>query len=147
MNPSIHTIASYLEQAALTAPLFDTLLKSIIILAMAAGLCLLLPRAAAATRHWALFVGMASLPCLLLLSAVPQAWHKPLWSVSTDLESGNQVSLTLNLAPAGGVRAAVTPGSPARRQAATAASHAAANGERTIAARLSAEWLAVALVI
>ncbi len=69
-------------------------------LAVAAGLCCLLRRAAAATRHWIWFLAMASLPCLLLLSWLPHPWQRPLWSVSTSFNSGNQISLTLNLASA-----------------------------------------------
>ena len=79
--------------------MFDAWLKSLVVLAVASGLCLLLPRAAAATRHRIWFLAVASLPCLLLLACLPHSWHRPLWSVSTDINSGNQVSLTLNLAP------------------------------------------------
>jgi len=34
-----------------------------------------------------------------LLSSVLPSWNKPLWSVSTGLVSGNQVSLALELTP------------------------------------------------
>ena len=41
--------------------------------------------------------GFAFLP---LLASVLPSWHRPLWSVSTGFDSGNQVSLALELAPA-----------------------------------------------
>ena len=102
MNALFQTISGYLQHAAGTAPLFDAWLKSVAVLAVAAGLCWLLPRAAATTRHWIWFLALASLPCLLLLACLPHSWHKPLWSVSTDFNSGNQISLTLNLASGAG---------------------------------------------
>lgn len=113
MNTFIPSILSYVQHAAFTAPLFDAWLKSLVVLAVAASLCLLLPRAAAATRHWVWFLAMASLPCLLLLAWLPHTWQRPLWSVSTGINSGNQISLTLNLAPVGGPG---IPSSPLRQR-------------------------------
>ena len=110
MNALIQTIASHLEHAALTAPLFDAALKSVVVLAAAGGLCLLLPRAAAATRHWVWFLAVANLPCLLLLSCVPLNWHRPIWSVSAGSAVGNEISLTLTLAPAAGAATRLQPG-------------------------------------
>ena len=145
MNASVQPISSYLQHAAITAPMFDAWLKSLVVLAVAAGLCLLLPRAAAATRHRIWFLAVASLPCLLLLACLPHSWHRPLWSVSTDINSGNQVSLTLNLAPVGKAGNSAVPVSPARTLAA-AASHSSGNSQ-PFAARFSATWLAVVFVI
>jgi beta-lactamase regulating signal transducer with metallopeptidase domain/tetratricopeptide (TPR) repeat protein len=146
MNTLIQNISSYLQHAAFTAPFLDAWLKSLVVLAVAAGLCFLLPRAAAATRHWIWFLAVASLPCLLLLACLPRSWHRPLWSVSTGFDSGNQVSLTLNLAPAGGAAGSVTPASPARTGAA-ADSQAVSRRSQPIAAWFSATWLVVAFGI
>jgi beta-lactamase regulating signal transducer with metallopeptidase domain len=146
MNTLIQAISSSLQHAAFTAPFLDAWLKSLVVLAVAAGLCLLLPRAAAATRHWIWFMAVASLPCLLLLACLPHSWHRPLWSVSASLSSGNQVSLALNIAPVGGAANSVSPVSPAGIAAATA-SGAVSRGNQPIAARLSAFWLAVAFVL
>ncbi|MGD0259069.1 MAG: M56 family metallopeptidase [Verrucomicrobiota bacterium] len=145
MNPLIQTISNCLQHAAFTAPFFDAWLKSLAVLAVATGLCLLLPRAAAATRHWLWFLAVASLPCLLLLSCLPHAWHRALWPVSTGINSGNQFSLTLNLVPAGGAGDSVTPVSTAGAVAATVSQ--GAGSSPPIAARFSATWLVVALVI
>ena len=145
MNALFQTISGCLQHAAGTAPLFDAWLKSVAVLTVAAGLCWLLPRAAAATRHWIWFLAVASLPCLLLLACLPHSWHKPLWSVSTDFNSGNQISLTLNLASGGGAGSSVSPVSTARTVAA-AASHSSGNTQ-PLAARLSSTWLVVAFAI
>ena len=93
-------IGGWLHDAAFTAQFFDAWVKSLALLAVAGGLCLCCRRAAAATRHWIWFLALASLPCLTLLSFVPHAWQRPLWSVSTGFDSGNQFSLALDLAPA-----------------------------------------------
>jgi beta-lactamase regulating signal transducer with metallopeptidase domain/tetratricopeptide (TPR) repeat protein len=146
MNALIQTISSYVQHAAFTAPFLDAWLKSLIVLAVAAGLCFLLPRAAAATRHWIWFLAVASLPCLLLLTCLPRSWHRPLWSVSTGFNSGNQVSLTLNLAPAGGAGSSVSPVSPVGTGAA-AVSQAVSHRSQPIAAWFSAKWLVVAFGI
>jgi beta-lactamase regulating signal transducer with metallopeptidase domain/biopolymer transport protein ExbD len=146
MNALIQTISSYLQHAAFTAPFLDAWLKSLVVLAVAAGLCLLLTRAAAATRHWIWFLAVASLPCLLLLSCLPRSWHRPLWSVSTGFNSGNQVSLILNLAPVGAAGSSVSPISPAGTEAA-AVSQAVSRRSQPIAAWFSAKWLVVAFGI
>jgi beta-lactamase regulating signal transducer with metallopeptidase domain len=146
MNALNHTISSCLQHAAFTAPFLDAWLKSVAVLVVAASLCFLLPRAAAATRHWIWFLAVASLPCLLLLSCLPRSWHRPLWSVSTDINSGNQASLTLNLAPAGPAGNSVSPASLAGTPAAAVNQGASRSGQ-PLAARFSATWLAVAFMI
>jgi beta-lactamase regulating signal transducer with metallopeptidase domain len=146
MNTLIQTILNHLPHAAFTAPFFDAWLKSLVVLAVAAGLCRLLPRAAAATRHWVWFLAVASLPCLLLLSCLPQSWHRPLWSVSSDISSGNQISLTLNLAPGGGTGHSITPASPVEAAAAKV-SQGTSRSSRPITARFRTAWLVVAFVI
>src|ERR1051325_11356416 len=98
MNPWIHTLPSHLQRS-LYPGLAEVLLASVVVLLVAAGACLLWRRAAAATRHLIWFAGVASLPLLLCLAVWPHTWPKPLWSVSKELNSGNQVSLTLTLMP------------------------------------------------
>jgi beta-lactamase regulating signal transducer with metallopeptidase domain/tetratricopeptide (TPR) repeat protein len=146
MNALIQTISSYLQHAAFTAPLFDAWLKSLVVLAVAAGLCFFLPRAAAATRHWIWFLAVISLPCLLVLGCLPHSWHRPLWSLSTGINSGNEFSLTLNLAPVVGAGHPGTPASPAGAVA-VAASRGTSKSSQPIAARFSTTWLVVAFAI
>ncbi len=146
MNASLQTLASYLQHAAFTGPFLDAWLKSLVVLAVAAGMCLLLPRAAAATRHWICFLAVASLPFLLLLSWLPHPWQRPLWSVSTGFESGNEISLTLNLASDGRAGGDVA-SAPPDGTTATVGIPAATHGHQPIVARLNTTWLAAAFVI
>ena len=96
----------------------------------------------AATRHLIWFAGIASLPLLLFLAVRPHTWPKPLWSVSKELNSGNQVSLTLTLMPsakpADSVRAGV-PGASASLHSRRALS------SQPLAARLAGGWLTFSL--
>ncbi len=140
MNNVMESTTNYLLHSALPALCFDAGLKSLAVLAVAGGLCFLLRRAAAATRHWVWFLSVASLPCLLLLSAVPHSWQRPLWSVSSGFNSGNQFSLTLNLAPGGDAASAVTRPPALTAANATARADNAPSGQ-PIGARFSANWL------
>jgi beta-lactamase regulating signal transducer with metallopeptidase domain len=112
MNTWIQTLAKRVQQSLYPGGLFEVLLESVIVLLIAAAICLLWRRAAAATRHLIWFAGVASLPLLLCLAMWPHAWPKPLWSVSKDLNSGNQVALTLTLMPSANPSDSVRAGTP-----------------------------------
>ncbi len=73
----------------------DMWLKSFVVLALAGATCLLWRRAPAATRHLIWFLALSVLPALPLLSSMLPSWQKPLWSLSTRVEPGNQVSFAL----------------------------------------------------
>jgi beta-lactamase regulating signal transducer with metallopeptidase domain len=146
MNTLLETTSHYLQNSAFTALFFDAWLKSLAVLAVAGGLCFLLRRAAAATRHWIWFLALASLPCLLLLAWAPHSWQRPLWSVSTGFNSGNQVTLVLNLNPSGAARSPANSTGPLRAGATTASAPASGNSH-SIAARLSATALVLAVTI
>jgi hypothetical protein len=146
MNTLIETISHYLQNSAFTALFFDVWLKSLAVLAVAGGLCFLLRRAAAATRHWIWVVALASLPCLLLLAWVPHSWQRPLWSVSTGFNSGNQVTLVLKLAPAGAARSTANGESP-QGTAATMTGEGTSGNSQPIAARFSATALVLTVTI
>ena len=146
MNALIEHISHYLQNSAIPALFFDAWLKSLAILAVAGGLCWLLRRAAAATRHWIWFLALASLPCLLLLAGAPRAWHRPLWSVSTDFDTRNKVSLVLNLAPGSGAGISAAPKSPEKASVGVATGHGSFGSQR-IAARFSIAWAVLALAV
>src|ERR1041385_6800414 len=99
MNARIQTLASQVVQSLYPGGLLEVLFESIVLLLVAATICLLWRRTAAATRHLIWFMAVAALPLLLCLAVWPHVWPKPLWSVSKDLNSGNQVSLTVTLMP------------------------------------------------
>ena len=146
MNALIELIGRCLHDAALTTLLFDAWVKSLALLAVAGVLCLCCRRAAAATRHWIWFLALASLPGLLLLSTVPHAWQRPLWSVSTGFTSGNQFSLALYLAPAPET-ANPAPVVPPAETAPAGAGEVRAGGRQPIAAHFSATLLVLGILV
>jgi bla regulator protein BlaR1 len=146
MNALIEIIWGCLHHAALTALFFDAWLKSLAVLAVAGAMCFVLRRAAAATRHWIWFLALASLPCLLLLSAVPNGWHRPLWSVSTGFNSGNDFSLTLNLAPDRDAPN-LAPGVPPTGTAPASTGEVRAGSRHPIAAHFSASLLVLGVMV
>jgi bla regulator protein BlaR1 len=147
MNTLNGIISNFLGHAAFTAPLFDALLKSFVLLALAGLLCLCCRRAAAATRHLIWLLAVASLPCLPLLASLPHSWQRPIWSVSTGFNSGNQFSLALDLAPDAG--AGNSPAESTNLSAKKSTSHdpAKPNGSRLLAARFNASWLTAAVMV
>ena len=138
MNALFHTLTGPFQQSYYPGGLLEVLLESALVLLVPTVICLSWRRAAAATRHLVWFAGVATLPLLLCLSALPHTWPKPLWSISKELDSGNQVSLTLTFMPP---RAqtnsgrSVTPGSsPSLRPPGAMAA-------KPLAARVAGGWL------
>jgi beta-lactamase regulating signal transducer with metallopeptidase domain len=146
MNALIEATANYLQHSAFATLFFDAGLKSLAVLIVAGVLCVCCWRAAAATRHWIWFLGLASLPCLLLLAWVPRAWHQPLWSASAGFNSGNQFSLALDLKLPGERGSSIASASPEGGTAATAEADGARSSQ-PIAARFSITWVVLAVVI
>jgi beta-lactamase regulating signal transducer with metallopeptidase domain len=136
MNLLFENLSTFLQNSHFAACFFDALLKSFLVLALAGGVCALARRAAAATRHLVWFLAVASLPCLPLLTSMLPTWEKPLWSVSTGFDSGNQVSLALNFSPVAKSEAAA-PQTPAAPNGAKISG----DGNRIIATRFNANWL------
>jgi len=146
MNTLLANITHYLQNSALTALFCDAWLKSLAVLAVAGGLCFLLRRAAAAARHWIWFLALASLPVLGLLAGIPHAWQRPLWSVSTGLTAGNEVSLVLNLAPAHPPATPAAAASPAEAPA-LHSNRWASGSVPPVAARFSVGWVVAAFAL
>src|SRR5438477_443205 len=98
MNSLIEIVSNYVPDSNFTAAFLDASIKSFAILALPGGVCLCWRHASAATRHLTWFLAMACLPCFPLISSMLPSWKRPLWSVSTSLNSGNHFSLALELA-------------------------------------------------
>ncbi len=75
MNFLTQSLASYVEQSLYPGGLLEVLLESVLVLVLAASICLLWRRGAAALRHLVWFTGIASLPLLLCLAVWPHAWR------------------------------------------------------------------------
>lgn len=142
MNAWIQTVENYLRHSAYPGALVEVLVESLVVLLVAGGWCLLWRRAAAATRHLIWFLSVASLPLLLCLSILPHSWQKPLWSVSTGVDPGNQFLLSLTLAPVPGAghSSSALPGETA---GGVVGSPANSVKDRGFAARFSTSWLVV----
>src|SRR5712691_2428683 len=95
MNASIELVSNYFQHSNFAGVFLDASLKTFVVLVLAGGLCGRWRRASAATRHLIWFLAVVSLPCLPLFSSMLPSWHRPLWSVSTSFNSGNQFSLAL----------------------------------------------------
>jgi beta-lactamase regulating signal transducer with metallopeptidase domain len=85
---------------ALAATWLDVTLKGTIVLAAAGALCLGWRRASASARHLAWFLAVVSLLILPVFSSWLPSWQRPLWTVSGDLNAGNEFAISLRLAPA-----------------------------------------------
>ncbi len=146
MNGVIEALSNFTRNSQLAALLLDALLKSFVVLALAGGLGLLWRRASAAARHLIWFAAVASLPFLPLLSSVLPSWNRPLWSVSTSLVSGNQISLTLELAPSAGPATPGPEAGPMSVDAARASDHQHRRNQ-LFAAHFSQVWLALGFTV
>ncbi len=145
MKELIEIGSRFVQNSNLAALWVDASLKSLIVLALAGGLCLCWRRASAATRHGIWFLAAISLLCLPLFSLTVPRPQRPLWSVSTDLNSANQVTLAIEFAPSR------TPELPARETPPAVVGtetlgDAAADGIRRLATHFSAGWLALAAI-
>lgn len=145
MNAWINAVANNAPHAAFAGRLLEVLLESLIILLAVSVWCFCFRRTAAATKHLIWFLALAGLPFLLCLSGLPHSWQKPLWSVSTGIDSGNQFSLSLTLAPLAKTGNSTSPVSPANAEGAFPTPANSAD-YRPLAARFNVSWLVCAFV-
>jgi beta-lactamase regulating signal transducer with metallopeptidase domain len=146
MNSWIAIVTHWLQHSPLAAEFPDLLVKSFVILIGAGGVCLCWGRGAASARHLVWLLAMGGLLCLPGLSGLMPAWQRPLWTVGTRADSGNELTLTLEFMPAqattASVRQAATP-SPAAAVAVLAAAQGA--GGQRLATHFHTGWAALAL--
>src|SRR5206468_966160 len=93
------TLMHYLSSTSGLAMLCDAGIKGLVILGLTEGLLALWKRASAATRH---SVRVAAITCVILLpvaSFYTPAAGRPIWAVQSERASGNEVTLTIQLAP------------------------------------------------
>jgi beta-lactamase regulating signal transducer with metallopeptidase domain len=114
-------------------------LKSFLILVVAAGLYRGWRGASAATRHLIWFLAIASLVALPLLSSLLPSWKQPLWLVSTGITPGNQFSVALELVPTTETTALAVEAKTARRDQSPVAKNSIGMG-------FNISWLGIAFV-
>ena len=105
MHAILERVRDLGERADVAAMFVDASLKSVIVLAAAACLVWCCRRSSAATRHLIWLLAVVSVIAMPVLSMIMPAWQRPVWSLRTDTRAGNEMSLTLELAPASGTRA------------------------------------------
>ena len=143
MDALFEPVTHLIQSPQLVALWCDALLKSLVVLGFAGGVCLVWRRAAAATRHLIWLLAMATLPLLPLLPHIlPNARH-PLWSVSSDLVSANHISVSLEFAPSetSYINQPESSGSPA-----TTAAPSIKNAKRVFTAQVNQNWLALGFI-
>jgi beta-lactamase regulating signal transducer with metallopeptidase domain len=98
MNAWTTLVTHTLAHPQIAAGLADLLLKSCVLLLIAAGVCLGWRRSAAASRHLVWFLAVAGLLVLPALSGWQPAWHRPLWTMGSHASSDNELTFTLEFA-------------------------------------------------
>ncbi len=140
MNSLIGLGLNSVQNSHFAALFLDASLKSFAILAVACGVSFGWHRASAATRHLIWFLAVASLPFLPLLSSLLPSWQRPLWSISTGLNSGNQVALVLEVALIGKSEASARETQTRPMATGISTGHTPSGGRR-LAAHFSTNWL------
>ena len=77
----VENLSIYLQSAQLAALFLDALVKSLVALALAGGVCAAWRQASAGTRHLIWFLAVASLPFLPLLNLTHPSWQQPVWAM------------------------------------------------------------------
>jgi beta-lactamase regulating signal transducer with metallopeptidase domain len=148
MNSWIELASKYIQDSHFAVLFLDALLKSFVVLALAAGACALWRRSSAATRHLIWFLAVAGLPCLPLLTSMLPSWQRPLWSVSTGYDSGNRVSLALEFGP--GKNSGTSPLNPQTSPGSAEKINAGrdqSEGSHKLSAHFNANWLVFGFVV
>ncbi|HXP60816.1 MAG TPA: M56 family metallopeptidase, partial [Dongiaceae bacterium] len=124
------------------------LLKSFVILLVAGGVCLCWRRGAASARHLVWFLAVAGLLSLPGLSCLMPAWQRPLWSLGTRADSGNELTLTLEFMPAKVTAASVHPAAvPPPSAVMSASGPAESGGGPRLATHFHTAWAASFLAV
>ncbi len=148
MNSWTAIVRHSLADFQLAAGFLDAFLKSFVILIVAGGVCLLWRRGAACARHLVWVLAVAGLLCLPGLSGLMPAWQRPLWTVGTRANSENELTLTLEFAPARASTASARQApAPESAEAAPALAAPQGAGGQRLATRLHTGWAASVLAV
>ena len=92
-------LSPQLQNGRLAAVLVDAALKGIFLLSLAWLCSVCLRKLPAAARHLIWFGAVVGVLCFPIISWLAPAWERPLWTVGTRLDSGNQVNVVVALRP------------------------------------------------
>jgi len=99
MNVMVHQFWQQAPSLLLSSGLLDASLKSLFLLTLALVCCFVWRRSAAATRHLVWFGAVAGALSFPLITPVLPALQRPLWTVGTQIEAGNQLAVVVAVAP------------------------------------------------
>ena len=97
MNNLVDLLTQYLVDTQAGVFLLDIAFKSFLLLALAAGVALVLAKASSAARHQVWFLALLSLLILPLLSWGFPRGERHLWSLSTTRTSVHEIALALEV--------------------------------------------------
>src|SRR2546430_2165164 len=148
MHSWMNLIGNALTSSRFSTAFLDTSIKSFVLLACAAIICLCCRRGSAALRH--LIWSVALIGCLLLpwLAITLPAWQKPLWTLAAEHAPGNEITVALDFAPGGHSTGSVSEQPNAGQQSASNA-HGSnpLNRAHTLAGHFNQKWLLAVPVI
>jgi hypothetical protein len=146
MNSWTAIVTHSLQHSQVAAGFPDLLLKSFVVLIVAGGVCLCWRRGAASARHLVWLLAVAGLLCLPGLSGLMPAWQRPLWTVGTRADSGNELTLTLEFMPAKATTASVRQATaPSPAAAVPVLAPAPGAGAQRLATHFHTGWAALVL--
>src|SRR5882672_5141534 len=140
-------LADQVQSSRFTTIFLDASLKSFLVLAMAGVISLCLRRKSAAMRHAIWLAGLIGCVCLPIFSFILPGWQKPLWTVATQHDSGNELKVAIEFAPAMTSPAATATASRERRDAMLQQESPKPHPSRQMAAHFNKRWVPVALVL
>lgn len=148
MNTQMEWFLTPVQNAWFTASFLNIAMKSFVLLALAAVLCVFWRRASAATRHLIWFLSLVSLISLPALTCSLPAKRNALWSVYAGSASDNQVSLGLEFVPG---KSPTTLNVPPQVSSKAPPNIRPANEKserrQTFAAHLGINWLALSFLV
>jgi beta-lactamase regulating signal transducer with metallopeptidase domain len=148
MNAIVLFVRESLQNGHLATVFVDAALKGFVLLALAGACCLCWRKASAATRHLIWFGAILGTLCFPLISWLTPAWQKPLWTVGTRLDSGNQLAVVVGLGPdRAHARAAQAFTSAAMATAPADSMHRPEAGRTRLSAELGLRWLNATMAI
>ena len=147
MHSWIAVMTHSLQHSQLPTVFLDAFLKSLVMLIAAGAVCRCWRRGAASVRHLVWFLAVVGLVLMPGLSRLLPGWQRPLWTVSTNAGSGNELTLVLEVAPAKTTTALPPLPAPKPAVPVSALDAAPVAGGQRLAAHFHTGWMAGVLAL
>jgi beta-lactamase regulating signal transducer with metallopeptidase domain len=146
MNSWMEIVVRSLQNAGLVAFILDAFVKSLVILVVAAGVCLAWRRGAASARHLLWFLALVGCLFVPAVSRMLPVSPRPLWALQAHSGSGNEATLTFEFAPFPADAASFTEG-PGVLTTDTASNPARRSAGQRLVTRFRVGWAASAVAV